>query len=35
VNREEGVRGLEARAFGPQADSSPEFVEARWNQMGD
>ena len=33
--REEGVRGRQAKAFGPQTDSSPESVVTRWHQMGD
>ena len=34
-DREEGVRGRQAKAFVPQTDSSPEAVAPRWNQMGD
>ena len=34
-DREEGVRGRQAKAFRPQMDSTPESVVTRWHQMGD
>ena len=34
-DREEGVRGGKAKAFGPQTQAAPGPVEPRWNQMGD
>ena len=34
-DREEGVRGVKAKAFGPQMQAAPGLVEPRWNQMGD